>query len=118
MMNKLGGRKWAGFLIVLAVGAAIEFKAPNGLSFNMLSLLVSMYGAFALSNVSNTLLALKGQGSASTTPDVVEMGKHIEATVVAKHIDQDAQLSQILSGVALQNQALQAIMAQITQRNK
>lgn len=65
MMNRLGGRKLLGLLLMLAVGIAIELTAEGGLSSNMMSLMMALYGAYVTGNIATKKFSPKGAESQS-----------------------------------------------------
>lgn len=105
LLQRLGGRKFIGFLIVVAVGLIIELKTDQGLSPTMAGFLLSSLTAFAVSNYAVTRQHMNSKGGKGDLDTVI--GKIDELSELAKNAsDTEAvgQLVQLLqtinSGVA------------------
>jgi ABC-type iron transport system FetAB permease component len=94
---KFGGRKFIGFLIILIAGGIARHFSKTGLSYEDVALLIGAYGAFAFGNVAATIAALRG-GATQQQPAQPDP-------------QTQALLGQIMNGVALQNDAIAALMA-------
>lgn len=63
MMEKIGGRKMAMTLLVIAVGAIVDVLAPNGLSANLAGLLAAAAAIFGASNAAISVAGIKAGSS-------------------------------------------------------
>jgi hypothetical protein len=77
MFESIGGRKFIMAVLCMLAGVAIELKAANGLSVNMLGLLTALYATFSATNtiITNKQLKVEAESAAElVTP--VEPNKH------------------------------------------
>lgn len=68
MFDKIGGRKFALTIIILLFGSLIEAFGKNGLSANMVALLLGAGGIFGVANAATTIKQL-GQPVATEPQD-------------------------------------------------
>lgn len=124
-LDVFGGRKFLGFIVILAVGVAVHVVSKTGLTMELNTLLLGAYGAFALGNVSNTLLAIRGgaqtpssesqaPSSASPVPAEAMSQAAMELGNLAAAVTQlQGFVAEIHQGVALQNQAAGHILQKL-----
>lgn len=67
MIEKLGGRKFFGTLLLILLGIAVEILAPKGLTDNVLNLLMSLGGTYIVGNVVNKAFAGKSKVNEAVT---------------------------------------------------
>lgn len=102
-MVKLGGRKFVGFIIILAAGGLTKYFSKDGLSHEDVLFLIAAYGAFAFGNVVNTIAAIRGGGQSGAP-----------APAVAPDLSAlETRLDVITQGVDVQNQALRAVLMRL-----
>lgn len=122
------GRKFWGFLIILAAGGAARYFGKDGLTHEDVLFLISAYGAFAFGNVVNTIAALRGNNSggqsgapaAPAPPPSVQSLDTARAAVAPLEVrlsefEQESydRLTAIMSGVELQNKAIQVVLTNL-----
>jgi hypothetical protein len=83
-MVKFGGRKFIGFVIVLAVALAVEILRKDGLSANLVTLMLGLYGAFAVGNVSSDF------ATRPKTNDNDQISKVIESVQLGNQLNMES----------------------------
>lgn len=109
MLEQMGGRKFLMAVLCMAAGVAIELKAENGLSVNMLGLLTAIYATFSATNTIITNKQLKieaSEGGAEVPSPVVEQP---EAAAVAPNNELQELRTQLVPIVNLIGQELVSI---------
>ncbi len=111
MIDKLGGRKMVAALIIIAVGSAIELLTKQGLSANLMTLLLAVFGAFAAGNGFEHF-AKKGVVGKVEIPSFEELGMSPEAVAQAQAQSEAAMqtITNIQNAVNLSNQAMARIL--------
>ena len=117
MFDQLGGRKFVGFLFVMAAGILIEVYGKAGLSATAASFLVAMYTSFSAANVIATLKAPSSEADNSTQPNAQpaaspEAMAQVQAALVHL-IDRQAANEQGLNGIQQAMGSLQKGMAAV-----
>lgn len=127
MTGYLGGRKFAGFILILGAAGLAKYFCKSGLTHEDTLFLIGAYSAFALGNVTNTLSAhFSGNGDsddesgapAAPTLDMAQPVAPVQnldiepLTVRLTEFEQETfnRLTVIESGVALQNQAIGQVL--------
>jgi hypothetical protein len=83
MFETLGGRKFVMAIVIMLIGAGIEFFGKQGLSTNMAGLLTLIYGTFAASNAVITNKQLGTTVSEAAGADPVNAAGPSEAQLKA-----------------------------------
>lgn len=112
-MVRFGGRKFVGFIIILAAGAAVRYFSKTGLTHEDVMFLIAAYSAFAFGNVVNTIAALKGGGSSGQSGAPAVPAPVDFAPIESRISSLEQTSSAILGGVQLQNQALEAVLMRL-----
>lgn len=100
-LENMGGRKYLGFILILAVGAVVDLATAHGLSTNMLTLLISAYSAFSLGNVVTTAASLR----VPPAPPFVEPPDLTQEDLINPGSVNQQQLDEISDAVKMGNQA-------------
>lgn len=82
MIEKLGGRKVILGLLIIILGVAIEALLKNGLTANVLTLLLGIYGAFAVGNGAehiSTAISTKDNSVTYTSLESVEKLQQVQS---------------------------------------
>lgn len=106
MFDKIGGRKFALTIIILLFGSLIEAFGKNGLSANMIALLLGAGGIFGVANAATTIKQLGQPASQDETP-APEQQAPAQPMVGPEHIEAVAgQVEQLRAELETQAEAL------------
>ena len=107
MLERIGGRKFIGFVILVAAGIVIELKTANGISVNLAGLLVGLYTIYAASNavITNKSLGIEASTGSEPAANDPEMVKQIEGVLTQI----GSALQQLQAGQVRNEQAIQTL---------
>lgn len=93
-LETIGGRKFIGFVVLLAAGVLIEVYGKQGLTSTMAMYLGGLYAAFTTANAVTTTMAAKfglaqNEPAAASTPAQTN-GEQVSSTEVAAVLNQIA----------------------------
>lgn len=78
MQKLLGGRKFVAFLIVLAAGIYLEINKAEGISTNMVGLMLGLVGTFSVANAAITAKHMNSRkGQSDFPPEYYEQGQQL-----------------------------------------
>jgi hypothetical protein len=109
LFDKLGGRKFVGFVLLAAAGLAIELTREGGISVNMAAFLVGVYTIYSASNAAITNKAL---GIEASMHD--EVGGPPPAANNEEVLQQLASLKQQLEGSPVVAEQVKLVLEQIS----
>jgi hypothetical protein len=114
MFEKLGGRKFVGFTLLILAGIAIEVWGKQGLTTTMAGYLVGMYTAFSAANAVVTKMYAGSEGAveAPPTPVVVDPTPALNEIAQRQAVAEQALLTMQQSATSSQK-LLAAIVARI-----
>jgi len=122
IVESVGGRKFIGFVVLLASGVAIEVYGKNGMSTTMAAYLAGLYTVFTAANSAVSIKAF-GTATAATAPsstqaEVTASNEELTQQVAGVLSQIGASLNQLQQGQARTEQALNIAQQSISTLQK
>jgi len=105
MIDKIGGRKVLVSVLVLGIGLAADIFLKNGISSNLLALLLGIVGSYTVGNVGEHVAG--AMGSRGEAPEAAPADL---TPIMTELSGLQASLGEIRAGVATSQQALSFII--------
>lgn len=112
-LDSIGGRKFLGFIALIAAGIAVEVYAKNGLSATMATFLGALYATFTAANAAVTIKSGELTPTTEQPPAATGVSDELAQNMAGTLSQIGTALNSLQSGQARGEQAVQVLQQSV-----